>query len=81
MSRLALTAGEAPSPGIARRDAPITCGTQVSIYTPLQSVSLVRQRQVALAHHCRLACETMHSRFAWIDGGHSVVLTVNSGYE
>jgi hypothetical protein len=39
-------------------------------------------QRVALAHHCRLACETVHPRFThrgprgWI-----VRLTVNSGYE
>lgn len=37
---------------------------------------------IALEHHCRLACETMHPRFArLLPLGMSVVLTVNSGYE
>jgi hypothetical protein len=37
--------------------------------------------KVALAHHCRLGTETLHPRFARIEGAFSVVLTVNSGYE
>jgi hypothetical protein len=41
----------------------------------------VHQR-IALEHHCRLAFETMHPRFAWVvPKVASVVLTVNSGYE
>lgn len=40
-----------------------------------------RQR-TALAHHVRLAVETVHPRFsATLPGWLSVVLTVNSGYE
>jgi hypothetical protein len=41
-----------------------------------------RQR-AALAHHCRLAFETAHPRFGYLDrdGNATVVLTVNSGYE
>ena len=39
------------------------------------------QQQVALQHPCRLAFETMHPRFAWREGGHGIILTVNSGYE
>lgn len=35
----------------------------------------------ALKYHCRLACETMHPRFAKKHRGYSSVLTVNSGYE
>jgi hypothetical protein len=42
---------------------------------------LVAHRHVALQHYCRLAFETMHPRFAWIEGGHGIILTVNSGYE
>lgn len=42
---------------------------------------LAEQRRIALAHHCRLATETMHPRFAFFYGGASVLLTVNSGYE
>jgi hypothetical protein len=41
-------------------------------------------QQTAIAHHCRLAVETTHPRFAhWLDPGRriSLVLTVNSGYE
>ena len=38
-------------------------------------------QQVALQHHCRLAFETTHPRFAHLRGGYSLVLTVNSGYE
>lgn len=43
---------------------------------------LSEQRRIARAHHCRLASETAHPRFAWVDvRGFSIVLTVNSGYE
>ena len=37
----------------------------------------------AITHHCRLAVETAHTRFATYENGGltSVVLTVNSGYE
>lgn len=39
-------------------------------------------QQVALAHHCRLAVETVHPEFSYVlVNGLSVVLTVNSGYE
>ena len=37
--------------------------------------------EVALAHHCRLAAETLHPRFRRKVGLFSIVLTVNSGYE
>lgn len=40
-----------------------------------------QQRRLALRHHCRLAHETIHPRFAWVEGDHSIILTVNSGYE
>lgn len=39
------------------------------------------QQQIALQLHCRLACETAHPHFAHQAGIHSIVLTVNSGYE
>lgn len=42
---------------------------------------LVEHRRRALQHHCRLGLETAHPRFNWVDGVHSIVLTVNSGYE
>lgn len=42
---------------------------------------MTRHQRVALAHHCRLAGECVHPRFAWLTGAHSIVLTVNSGYE
>lgn len=43
---------------------------------------LAEHRRIALLHHCRLASETSHPRFAWVDRrGFSIVLTVNSGYE
>ena len=42
---------------------------------------LAQQRRRALAFHCRLAVETVHPRFGFLQGGHGVVLTVNSGYE
>jgi hypothetical protein len=40
-------------------------------------------QRTALAHHCRLAVETIHPRFGSLHyGGRvSIVLTVNSGYE
>lgn len=44
------------------------------------SVEAVSQR-IALAHHCRLAGETIHPRFIRAQGNYSIVLTVNSGYE
>jgi hypothetical protein len=46
----------------------------------MQAMMNERQR-VALEHHCRLAAETVQPRFTWRGGMHSVVLTVNSGYE
>lgn len=39
-------------------------------------------QRVALAHHCRLAVETVHPEFTYVLANDmSVVLTVNSGYE
>jgi hypothetical protein len=40
-----------------------------------------KHQQIALAHHCRLAVECVHPQFAYKQGTHSIVLTVNSGYE
>ncbi len=40
-----------------------------------------RHQEIAIKHHCRLAGETVHARFAYVRGLHSIVLTVNSGYE
>ncbi len=44
---------------------------------------MTRAQQTALAHHCRLAVETAHPRFASLGNGGltTLVLTVNSGYE
>lgn len=44
---------------------------------------MTHAQQIALVHHCRLAVETAHPRFATlINGGFaSLVLTLNSGYE
>lgn len=39
------------------------------------------QQQTALAHHCRLASETVHPRFRVLKPCVSVIVTVNSGYE
>jgi hypothetical protein len=39
------------------------------------------EHRIARDHHCRLAGETMHPRFAVRNGSWSRVLTVNSGYE
>lgn len=35
----------------------------------------------ALMHPCLLACETIHPRFKTIFRTHSVIVTVNAGYE
>ena len=41
-----------------------------------------KHQQAALANHCRLSVETMHPQFAYrLTSGHTIVLTVNSGYE
>lgn len=38
--------------------------------------------EIALHHHCRLASETIHPRFAQrLENGTTLILTVNSGYE
>lgn len=45
---------------------------------------MTRQQQIALAHPCYLAGETMHARFTPRPVGRlgvSVKLTVNAGYE
>jgi hypothetical protein len=42
---------------------------------------MTKQQETALKYHCRLAVEAVHPRFARQMGTHSVVLTVNSGYE
>lgn len=39
------------------------------------------EQATAIRHHCRLAAETIHPRFAHRRAGYTVVLTVNSGYE
>lgn len=39
------------------------------------------RQETALRHHCRLAFETSHPRFAYIRGNVSIVLSVNSGHE
>jgi hypothetical protein len=38
-------------------------------------------QEVALAHPCYLAGETVHPRFRQMTGAWSQVLTVNAGYE
>jgi hypothetical protein len=40
-----------------------------------------KHQHKALKFHCRLAVETVHPRFAHKGNLHSIVLTVNSGYE
>ena len=40
-----------------------------------------RAQRIALDHPCRLGGETVNPRFAQAFPLHSVVLTVNSGYE
>jgi hypothetical protein len=39
------------------------------------------QQQIAIAQHCRLACETAMPQFCTVFKGASVVLSVNFGYE
>lgn len=39
------------------------------------------QQQTAFVFPCRLGIETVHPRFAHKGGTHSLVLTVNNGYE
>jgi hypothetical protein len=39
------------------------------------------RQAIALANHCRLACETVDPRFRYVRLDHSIVLSVNSGYE
>lgn len=38
-------------------------------------------QRTALKFHCRLAVETMHPRYTFKAAMHSVILTINSGYE
>lgn len=38
-------------------------------------------QQTAMRYPCRLAVETAHPQFAYKMGTHSVVLTINGGYE
>ena len=40
-----------------------------------------RYQRTAIANHCRLAGECVNPRFAYALPLHSIVLTVNSGYE
>ena len=46
---------------------------------------MTKSQQMALAHHCRLAAEVLNPQFRWIrlksTPPHSLILTVNSGYE
>lgn len=39
-----------------------------------------RHQEIALAFHCRLACETVHQRFHYLVPEASVVLTIDSGW-
>jgi len=39
------------------------------------------RQALAVEHHCRLAGEAVHPRFAARGLAHTSVLTVNSGYE
>jgi hypothetical protein len=43
--------------------------------------AIVAQQRLALERPCRLAIETMHPSLRFFYGGHSVVLSVNTGYE
>jgi len=40
-----------------------------------------QQHEIAITHYCRLPQETAHPRFGHRGGTHSIVLTVNSGFE
>lgn len=42
---------------------------------------MARQHEIALAHPCYLAGETIHGRFASVTPFTSTVLTINAGYE
>ena len=43
---------------------------------------MTRNQETALKHHCRLGFETAQRRFCYAPGPfHSIVLSVNSGYE
>jgi hypothetical protein len=42
---------------------------------------VTRQQKIALDHHCRLAGEAVHPRFASAGPLFSIVLTINSCYE
>lgn len=46
-------------------------------------IALKGRHKIAIAHHCRLAVETLHPRFLATGPGiaYSTILTVNSGYE
>lgn len=46
-----------------------------------RAAAFAAHRATALRHHCRLAAETVHPRFAFLVDVASVLLTVNSGYE
>jgi hypothetical protein len=39
------------------------------------------QQKAAFDHPCRLGIETLHPRFGRVNGLHSIVLTINYGYE
>lgn len=44
--------------------------------------NVIDAQETAILHHCRLAGETMHPRFARVVASdYSVIVTVNSGYE
>ena len=44
------------------------------------TVRLRGRHKIAVTHHCRLACETLHPRFRAWDGMASTILTIDSGY-
>lgn len=40
-----------------------------------------KQQKIALKHYCRLDVETLHPRFRVMHSNHSIILTVNAGFE
>lgn len=47
----------------------------------MEGYTMNEQQHIALRYHGRLAVEAVHPRFHYQQDTHSIVLTVNSGYE
>lgn len=54
---------------------------QAGEHLRLESDPMTEQQRIAIEHHCRLACETLHPRFRTVSEMGTMILTVNSGYE